>query len=255
MLSEKFAIESNKMNRTLLGFLIAPVIPVFLFSLSAGAYFFIILIIGVPAAYVGALVIGAPLLHIFRKLDCLSWHYFVLGGVLCSLPYGWFYSGSANTHLEIYGLRNMIMFCGIGAAGGIIFWFISVRSNLVVRKSVLRETIGVAVLVLVAFFCAYIYYLGTSKSYEGTMLSQKMDFISSSNRVVEIQLSDGTHVKSSLSANLPFRPGCPIYVTSRRSYISTENLYWVNGYKDSPFVNVWPILEQSKKDAIPTSCE
>jgi len=252
---EELAIEPYKMNRTLLGFLVAPLIPVFLFSLTAGVYFFIILMIGVPAAYVGALVVGAPLLYVLRKLNCLSWHYFVLGGVLCALPFGWFYSGGANTHLEIYGIRNMVVFCAIGAAGGITFWFISIRSSGVVRKSVWREVIGFVGLGLVTFACVYVYYFGASVSYEGRMLVQSLDFISSSSREVKIELADGSFVEANLSDNLPFRQGCPIYVTSRRSYIDRENLYWVSGYKDSPFVNVWPMLEQSKKDGIPKSCE
>ena len=243
------------MNRTLLGFLVAPLIPVFLFSLTAGAYFFIILMVGVPAAYIGALVIGAPLLFILRKFRCLSWQYFVLGGVLCALPFGLFYSGSASTHLEIYGLRNMVLFCAIGAAGGITFWFISIRSSGDVRKSLWREIVGLVSLVFVTVFCGYIYYLGASLSYEGKMLQQNLEFISDSSREVEIELSDGAFVGASLSANLPYRPGCPVYVTSRRSYINMKKLYWVNGYKDSPFVNIWPILEQSKRDGIPRSCE
>ena len=252
---EELAIEPYKLNRTLIGFLVAPLIPVFLLTFTAGAYFFIILIIGVPAAYVGALVVGVPLLFILRKFNCLSWHYFVLGGALCALPFGWFYSGGANTHLEIYGLRNIVVFCAIGVAGGIIFWFLSIRESGVIRKSSWREVVGFVGLGLVTFACVYVYYLGASVTYKGRMLAQSMEFISSSSREVKIELANGSFVEANLSENLPFRPGCPIYVTSRRSYINWENLYWVNGYEDSPFVNVWPLLEQSKKDGIPKSCE
>lgn len=243
------------MNRTLVGFLVAPIVPVFLFSLSAGAYFFILLLVGIPAAYIGAFVIGAPLFHLYKKLNCLSWPFFLIGGVICSLPFGWFYSGGANTHLEIYGLRNMMVFFAIGAAGGITFWFISVRSRFEIRRSFLRESIGVIGVVIVSAFSLYVYYLGTSESLEGKMPGQNIDFLSSSSREVKIELSTGIIVNASLPANLPFRPGCPIYVTVRRSYLTSENLYWVNGYKDSPFVNVWQILEQSKKDDIPRSCD
>ncbi len=211
--------------------------------------------VGVPAAYVGALVIGAPLFYFLKKLNCLSWPYFVLGGVLCSLPFGWFYSGGANTHIEIYGLRNMVVFFAIGAAGGITFWVISVRSQLGIYRSVLRESIGIVGLIIVSVSSIYIYFLGASESLEGRMPEQNIKFLSSSSREVQIELADGISIDASLPANLPYRPGCPIYVTSRRSYTTTENLYWVNGYKDSPFVNVWQILEQSKKDEIPRSCE
>ncbi|MCA0895142.1 hypothetical protein [Microbulbifer agarilyticus] len=254
MPKEELAIEPNRMNRTLLGFLVAPLIPVFIFSLMAGAYFFIILMIGVPAAYVGALVIGAPLLFVLRKLNCLSWHYFLMGGVLCALPFGWFYSGSASTHLEIYGLRNMVMFCAIGAAGGLTFWFLSVRTSAPVSKSLWREVVGIIGFLLVTISCVYVYYFGTSSSYEGKMLEQNLEFISSSSREVKIELSDGAFVDASLPKNLPYRPRCSIYVTSRRSYINRESLYWVNGYKDAPFVHIWAMLSQSKKNEIPRSC-
>lgn len=243
------------MNRTLSGFFVAPLIPVFLFSLTAGANFFFIFMIGVLVAYVGALIVGAPLLYVLRNFKCLSWHYFVLGGALCALPFNWLYSGASSTHLEIYGLRNMVVFYAIGAAGGLSFWFISVRKNDVVRKSVWREVVGFVGLALAAFACVYIYYLGTPVNYEGKVLDQKLDFINSTSRIVKIELAEGSLVEASLPANLPFLPGCPIFVASRRSYINWENLYWVNGYKDSPFVNTWLILEQSEKEGIAKSCE
>ena len=255
MTLESSIIEPIKLKHTLLGFFIAPIIPVFLYSLSAGAYFLVIFLVAVPAAYVGALIIGVPLFYIFRKLNCLSWHYFVLGGVLSVLPFALIYSGSANTHLEISGLSNMVVFFSLGAIGGLIFWLISIRGKYDAPKSKVSNFIGLSAIALISLGCIYIYYLGSTKSLEGKMLQQNIGFISSSSREVKIKLNNESQVEAYLPEGLPFRPNCPIYVTTRRSYINRNQIYWVNGYKDSAYVNVWSILEQSQKDDIPKTCE
>jgi hypothetical protein len=157
--------------------------------------------------------------------------------------------------MEIHGLRNMVTYCVIGATGGLIFWFISIRGRHNCPYSTIRNFLGLGGVLLIGLALSYIYYIGSSKSQEGKMLQQSAKFISSSRREVNVQLGEGSLVKAYLPANLPFRSSCPVYIISRRSYLDRTEIYWVNGYKDYPFVNAWPILVQNKKDEIPRTCE
>ena len=87
------------------------------------------------------------------------------------------------------------------------------------------------------------------------MNKQEMAFISTMKREVKINIYINKTVTAYLPDNLPYRENCPIYITSRSSYTGTGKIYWVNGYRDEPYSNIWPMLKQNEKDRIPKVCD
>lgn len=241
-------------NRTLLGFAIAPLIPILIYAIGSGDFSLVVLAVGAPAAYVGALLVGAPLFFVLRHLKFMGWSYFVLGGALAALPFVYLYSSGATTHLEIYGVRNTAFFCAIGAFGGLVFWLIAVRGQSQYSISLIKAVIGSIVVLSMVPMGVYIGIVGGTNSTEGTMTEQTAEFISSLRREVSIELDEGSKVSAYLPAKLPFRPGCPIYITSRKEYFGRNEIYWVNGYKDSAYVNVWEIITEEDRGKIPRQC-
>ena len=242
-------------NRITLGFAIAPLIPIVIYAMVGGDLAVIFLAIGIPAAYAGALLIGWPLFLLLRHLRYTSWSYFILGGAAAALPFLYFYLNGAPTHVEIYGARNSIFFCSFGALGGFIFWLIAIRGQKQYSVSLIKQVIGTIMALIAISTGIYIAFAGITESMEGTMSIQSEEFISTSRREVIIKLEKDTIVSAYLPAQLPFRPGCPIYITTRKSYFSYKNIYWVNGYKDSSSVNIWEIINQKERDAISRQCK
>lgn len=127
------------MNRALLGFLIAPLVPcaiIFLLAIfygGAGVEFWIILIL--PISYLTSLFIGGPLYIIFNKYNCTNVIHYLIAGVLSTAvpiffiffypslinqPHDSIFHGILPVHFGIMGL--MIAF---GVSISTVFWFIA----------------------------------------------------------------------------------------------------------------------------------
>ena len=93
--------------------------------------FFIVMAIGTPISYLVAIFVGIPILKIAEKFNQINFNSIVLGGgVVAILPIliieilnGTLFDYSANKFI------TYLFFFVCGVPIGIIFWFVSVRSN------------------------------------------------------------------------------------------------------------------------------
>ena len=93
--------------------------------------FFIIVLIGTPISYLVAIFLGIPILKIVEKFSKINFISIMLGGgVVAILPIlvseiinGTFFNYSANK------FSSYVTYFVCGVVVGIVFWFVSVRSN------------------------------------------------------------------------------------------------------------------------------
>jgi hypothetical protein len=235
-------------KQALLGFALAPLIPTGIIAASSGGLFWLVLIIAVPAAYLGALLIGVPIYIALRKLQWMSWYFFVVGGALAALPFLIIYLTPVTAAAEINGARKSVFFFGIGAAGGVAFWFISIRNRFRHVTSVPNQRRGLATVSLLAVASIYVMVVGATESTVGRLLPQNAEFVSDFRRSVRMQIGDDNEVLVYLPSGKRFRPNCEVYVVVRRSYLNLKKLYWMNAYKGLSNDSTCPPPEDFESD-------
>jgi hypothetical protein len=122
------------MLRTIVGFLVAPVVGVALatlivFGREIYAVWWIYLLVGSAIAYASALLFGLPSYLFMRRVKRGEWWQIALAGGVCGLPY-WLISEYPYTtaYFQNQGLTNLILYVAAGAIAGLVFWLITCGS-------------------------------------------------------------------------------------------------------------------------------
>jgi hypothetical protein len=128
------SVRAKGWARIVAGFLFAPAIG--LYTLDIG--FSIVrrdlpvpafLFFGSFIAYPMAFLFGIPVFAVFRALNWLRWWQVTLGGSSVGLVFLAYVSLGAASFSASEVLAPGALFGGAGAATGLAFWFIAVRSN------------------------------------------------------------------------------------------------------------------------------
>jgi hypothetical protein len=82
-------------------------------------------IFGVPMAVVSALVLGIPLLILFRKFQLTQWWQYTTGGALASIPL-WYYFAQpfSSPRWQASGFFDSLNYLGTGMFAGLFFWLL-----------------------------------------------------------------------------------------------------------------------------------
>lgn len=96
-----------------------------LIALTFGQFAFL----AFPVTLLAGLVIGLPIALLLKKQGWTAWWFSMAGGIACSLPLVIFYLGINPGHTAHVGLYNSMYALGMGALGGLIFWFLAVFRN------------------------------------------------------------------------------------------------------------------------------
>ncbi len=92
--------------------------------------FLIVMAIGTPISYLVAIFLGIPILKIAEKFNQINFNSIVLGGgVVAILPLliTEILNGTLFDNPAVFNIYLLLFVCGVPV--GIIFWFVSVRSN------------------------------------------------------------------------------------------------------------------------------
>lgn len=136
-------IRPAQLARVALGFIFAPAVGLsalavvlcalatetqsFSECLSGGESLFLVWAFGGLFAYPVAILLGVPLLLVFRKKRWLGWWQVTLGGfvtgILSTVIWSLFAGVSWETALF------MLLFCGVGVMSALAFWAIAVFRN------------------------------------------------------------------------------------------------------------------------------
>ena len=122
------------------GFLLAPIVGAFFGTLLMSilsnevslsqmpSVLFVYTFVGSIFALFSAGTFGVALYFIFQKLRLTNLLAYFLGGLLCAAPFwiAWFYPFEGG-HWESYKYTNSLYFFGVGAIGGLTFWYLVVR--------------------------------------------------------------------------------------------------------------------------------
>lgn len=241
-------VEDNK--SLLRAFLIAPVVPIGVFSLFYLPLGFIFLIIGVPIAYFGALLIGSPIYYLFKKVGFYSWPSYTIGGMVCAFPaLAIFDRGDVPF---IYSLQSTVTYSVLGMSGGLVFWLIHFKKRKI--ESTLKElVVGLLLLSIVLLALIYAYVLGVYKYLDGQILTQEHPFVSSLDSQIEIEVSSQIHT-ARLPKGVPFRKNCKIGVVTWKELFTHKRVYSVSYYPDTPMAHQYQWLNKKAQSEISKEC-
>ena len=110
------------MGRALLSLVLAPV----LVSLTFGA----VAIIIAPMALLLTGVLAMPFFFLFRKWGWLRWWHACVVGVLCGAAFSGIFAVSVSpSHVEAFGVRDMLGFLGMGLSIAFLVWWLGLFRN------------------------------------------------------------------------------------------------------------------------------
>ena len=223
-------------TKLLAAFAIAPAIPILILALWSFPVGIVVVLIGLPIAYICALILGLPVLLLLKKTRLMGWPYFVLGGVLCTIPaFALFY----NVHSHyIFQIDSMISFALIGSTGALMFWWIGVMNNVPLRQNNRPDLPGLVMLVgLIALF-AYLLVLSKIEYVEGTLVVNQQVYLDDEDQQVEITLPDGQLIEARLPAGMPVLKGCAVKLAKWQDLFTWEHTYSVTLYPQAPMAHM-----------------
>ena len=130
------AYAASPLQRVLLGFAVAPMLPAFysaLFFAQPWAFPY-----GVALSYPCALLLGLPLYLGLRRRQRLGWWQLALAGMICAVPavLAYRYAGTPP-HLEPFDWLAALYLEAWGAFAGLSFWLLAVAGSAPVTVRVL----------------------------------------------------------------------------------------------------------------------
>lgn len=233
-------------------FAIAPAVPIVLMAVLSLPAGILILVVALPVAYVCALVVGLPIYQLLKRFRLMGWPYFIIGGVICSVP-GMLLFYKDNAHY-VYSLQMLASFAALGGIGGIIFWWLAIRSPEGMNKYTFSNIPGYVLLFLALGVAGYVYAMGRVEYTEGTLSEKQHPFVSEEDTWVSAIIKDGSLVKARLPAGIPYRAKCAVGLAVWRDLFSHEFVYSISYYPDAPFAHHYQWLKDEKKNEITHAC-
>jgi hypothetical protein len=128
LVTEIPAYPASPLQRVVLGFAVAPMLPAFyatLFFAQPWAFPY-----GIALAYPSALLIGLPLYLVLHRRQRLGWWQLGLTGMCCAVPAVLMYRHVGTPpHLEPFEWLNALYLEAWGGFAGLSFWLLSVAGK------------------------------------------------------------------------------------------------------------------------------
>lgn len=220
------------MERVIAGFFVVPLLVSFFFGpIFVAAY---------PFLQIVTLLIAVPLFLVCRRLGWLSWWHSVLVGIGCAIL-GISINIGNPVRAEIYGPMVAVSFVGMGATGGLLFWWFALYRNERFPGVPRRVPWNMMVLIPIAVLGWFAYtkvepfdvqgrplVLG-GPPLPGTISKSTAQILLPSGKVVTAMVLDDSPV--------PDAPHVCAHVVGRASFTSDTPRYWVDYFLDKPFLS------------------
>ena len=216
------------MRRVIFGFFAAPLAVSF-------AFFGPLALLAYPFFLVVALLIGAPIFFVCRRLGVLTWWSALLVGSGCSIV-GICVDLNSATRAELYGPEEAILFAAMGGAVGLLFWFFAIFRNPAFPSVGHRIPIS---MILMAPLIATVWVAHSRMEtfdVPARLVAAEVTSASSTGlpQVAKLIVPSGQIVAADLLAGLALpEPGaCAFLVGRRTSVFSDSRRYWVVSFDD-----------------------
>ena len=233
-------------------FFIAPIIPIGILTIIYLPVGFMFLIIGLPVAYIGAILIGIPVFLLMKRTKYWGWPYFVLGGTLCALP-GILIFTKYNAPI-VYSLQSYVTFSALGALGGLVFWWLYPRKVHADIKDYNSNSYGYVALSIAVLFLIYIYYIGEVQFKTAHIVSSNHPFVSKTDTEIPLDI-EGKQVTAILPSGMPFRKNCEVGVAMWREIFTNNIVYSINYYPDTPNAHHYQWMTKDAKEKVSKECK
>jgi hypothetical protein len=208
------------MTRIVAAFVLAP--------LLASVFFFrVFAIVAFPFMLVVTLVLAVPLFLLLRRVQRLSWWHALLAGAFCGLCVVLLSSFNPDRLIS----RNNILFVGLGALAGTLFWWIGIfrNSSLPFISTRFPWSFLLVVPLAVAAFAAH-QALEEEPDKGRVVAIVKEPSAESETGLASVRLSNGSIINAVLSSTwpLPMIEGKCVHLMNRWSTLRARRIYEVS---------------------------
>jgi len=126
------------MKRVVFAYFVSPVIVMLCLAVVARYGFgekegaslaAVLLIMGIPIAYLSGALIGIPMLFIFARKSWTAARHLAFVGACATAPYASLFFFQPMPHGAVGALIVAVSLCLVGAATAVLFWYFGTRGN------------------------------------------------------------------------------------------------------------------------------